>query len=190
MHITKKNIQMELQYQKAMAEYNLAYKDLPEDAQVGIDNIRDVQKGITMLEKKGKQVQPKTLKKISAMDKWVYYEILDHVQGTDENDDDMGVDAKEVVKEIKQQAGELKSESAAPELTADQKKALAIEAELEAMFKSGTKEWDIDSINTAAPKTYAELFEAYDDEDKENGVATSRYSLLETSERIFTITKK
>ena len=58
------------------------------------------------------------------------------------------------------------------------------------MFKSGSKEWDIDSINTAAPKTYAELFEAYDDEDKENGVATLRYPLIETSERIFTITKK
>ena len=186
---------MELQYQKAMAEYNLAYKDLPEDAQVGIDNIRDVQKGITMLEKKGKQVQPKTLKKISAMDKWVYYEILDHVQGTDENDDDMGVDAKQVVKEIKQQAGETKAETVVvaeltAELTAEQKKALAIENELEAMHKSGRKEWDIDSINSAAPKAYAELFEAYDEDDKENGVETSRYRLVETDDKIFTITKK
>lgn len=173
---------MEYAYEKLMHEHQLTYAELPIDAKVGIDTIKNIEKSITMLEKKGKKVSQSVINKIKANDKWIVSEIIDYVDDTDNNDDELPYEKKEIESELKKEAD--------PELTADQKKSLAIEAELESMHKSGRKEWDIDSINSAAPKTYAELFEAYDDEDKENGVATSRYSLIETSERIFTITKK
>ena len=173
---------MEYAYEKLMKQHNLTYAELPSDAKVGIDTIKNIEKSIAMVEKRGKTVSQSVINKIKANDKWIVNEILDYVDDTDNNDDELPYEKKEIEAEIKKDA--------APELTADQQKALAIEAELENMHKSGRKEWDIDSINSAAPKTYAELFEAYDDEDKENGVATSRYSLIETSERIFTITKK
>jgi hypothetical protein len=80
---------MEYQYKKAMEEYELTYGKLPEDAQTGIDQIKDIEKAILMLEKNGKSPTEKTMKKIRAMDKWVYYEILDFVHDTDKNEDDM-----------------------------------------------------------------------------------------------------
>ena len=83
---------MELQYQKAMEENDLQLSDLPEDAITGIENINDVLKAVKMLEKSGKLPTPKTMKKLKAMDKWVYYEILDHLHGTDKNEDEIPED--------------------------------------------------------------------------------------------------
>jgi hypothetical protein len=173
---------MQYAYQKLMEEHDLTYGELPSDAKIGIDAIKNIEKSIVMIEKKGKTVSQSVLNKIRANDKWVVAEIIDYIEDTDNNDDELPYEKKEIEAELKKDA--------APELTAEQKTALAIENELEAMHKSGRKEWDIDSINSAAPKAYAELFEAYDEDDKENGVETSRYRLVETDDKIFTITKK
>ena len=60
-----------------MQEYDLSFGELPEDARTGIEQIKDVEKAINMLSNRGKKPTDKTLKKLRAMDKWVYYEILD-----------------------------------------------------------------------------------------------------------------
>jgi hypothetical protein len=174
---------MELQYENAMEEYDLKYNDLPEDAQTGIDNIKDVLKGLAMLEKKGKKASAKTLKKLKAMDKWVYYEILDHVQGTDNNDEEMEVDADEVIEDINQEAKEGSAETNVPD-----KVGVEIEVELQKMMESGTKEWSIEQVKSVAKKTYNVLFDNYEEGD-ENGIRTSKYSLIETKPKIFTISK-
>ena len=122
---------MELQYEKAMKENELTYSDLSEDAQTGVDGIKDVLKGLNMLEKKGKKPTEKTLKKIRAMDKWVYYEILDQLHGTDKNEDEMPEDADEIVGEIKNQI-----EGEQPKVD---KLALEIESELEKVYQAGKK---------------------------------------------------
>ena len=65
----------------------------------------------------------------------------------------------------------------------------SIESELENMFKSGKKEFDLNEVKGVAPNTYKVLFDNFD-EDDDNGVETNRYKLIETDEEIFTISKK
>lgn len=178
---------MELRYEKAMEEYNLSYADLSEDAKIGIDGIKDVLKGISMLEKKGKKITPKTLNKIRTMDKWVYFEILDQVHGTDENEDEMPEDPEEVIDEMKAQA-QSGDQSQAKELTEEEKLGYAIDSELKKMFESGKKEWTSEEVKSAAKKTYSVIFDTYE-EGEQNGIKTSNYTLIEKGEQVFLISK-
>ena len=102
---------MEYAYEKLMQQHKLSYAELPSDAKVGIDTIKNIEKSITMLEKKGKKVSQSVINKIKANDKWIVNEILDFVDDTDKNSDDLPYEKKEIEAEIKQEA--------APELTAD-----------------------------------------------------------------------
>lgn len=176
---------MELQYLKALKEHDLSIKDLPEDARIGIDGINDVLKGFAMLERKGKNPTERTLRKLKAMDKWVTYEIYDLVNGTDKNDDEMPEDPEEIVDEIEDQIEEEK-----PNPADEKKKMLGeqIDKELEAMHKTGRKDWEVQSIRSIAPRTYSVIYDGYEDDD-ENGVKTSNYTLIETDDKIFTINK-
>ena len=179
---------MELQYEKAMQEYELSYSDLPEDAQTGIDGIKDVLKGINMLEKRGKKITPRTIKRLKAMDKWVYYEILDHVQGTDKNEDEMPEDASEVVEDMKNEAQYEGKSQGEKKLNENDKKGYEIEAELKKMFESGKNEWKLEELKSVANKTYNLLFETYEEGGK-NGVKTSNYSFMEKDKYVFVISK-
>lgn len=81
------------------------------------------------------------------------------------------------------------------ELTEEQKLGLVIEAELEALFNTGKKEFTIDEIEPLAPKTYDLLYDVCEEEDSENGVETSKFRLIEdataeSEEITFKITKK
>ena len=80
---------MELQYKKAIEEYDLTINQLPEDAITGIEQINHVLKGINMCKKSGKPIKESVYKKLRAMDKWVYYEILDYLHDTEKNNDDI-----------------------------------------------------------------------------------------------------
>jgi len=176
---------MELRYEKAMEEYNLSYADLSEDAKVGIEGIKDVMKGVSMMERKGKKVTPKTMNKIKTMDKWVYFEILDQIHGTDENEDEMPEDPEEVMQEIQEQA---QGAEQPKQMTEEEKVGYEIDAELKKMFESGKKEWSIEEVKSAAKKTYNVLFDTYEEGD-ENGIKTTNYSLLEQGEQTFVISK-
>ena len=171
---------MEFQYIKAMREHDLTYGDLPEDAQTGIDQIKDIEKGINMLEKSGKFPTEKTNRKIKAMDKWVYYEILDHVNETDKNEDEIPYDASEI-------KGELSTEGKTGMQNSIDPKGLKIDEELKTLFTIGTK-FSIDDIESKAPICYNALFDAYDP-DEENGVVTSKYSLVEKDDNMFHLTQ-
>lgn len=170
---------MELKYKEALEEHDLTINELPQDAKIGISNINDVLKGISMLEKKGKTPSQQTLSKIKAMDKWVYYEILDYLNDTDKNDEDIPYESDEVLDEIKDVDETPKTDS----------KGLLVEADLERMFKTGKKEWGINEIKSASNLVFGIVFENFDDEE-ENGIETSRYKLIETDEEVFTLTKK
>lgn len=168
---------MELQYEKALKEHGLRVSDLPEDAKIGIENIVSVQKGIHMANKKGKQPSQKVVKKLKAMDKWVYYEILDHIEGTDENDEEIPHTDDEVIKDLE----------------AENKPAtdigLLVEQELTELHNKGQADWDIDEIEDLAPKTFKVLWDTYD-EGQENGIVTTKFKLIEKERGIFTLTKK
>ncbi len=76
---------MELKYLALLTKHNLTVAQLPEDAAIGIDNINSTIRGMNMIEKGGKKITEKAFKKLAAQDKWVCYEIIDFVDGTDEN---------------------------------------------------------------------------------------------------------
>ena len=89
-------------YQKLMAEHKLTVAQLPEDAKIGITAIMNIEKAISMAEKKGKKISPDTIAKIKANDKWVVNEILDFIDDTDKNADEIPHEEEEVIDEIKE----------------------------------------------------------------------------------------
>lgn len=180
---------MELQYVKAMTENNLNVSDLPEDAQTGIAEIKKVLHAIGMVEKKGKKPQAPTLKKLKAMDKWVYYEILDHLHGTDKNDDDLPHDSDEVIDDLETSGSKEKGSQDEGSNSKVQGDGKAIEDELAGLYGSGKHEWTIAQIKSDAPATYNVLFQAYK-KGEENGVETTSYSLIETGNNNYKLNKK
>ena len=173
----------QLQYEKALQDYNLSINELPEDAQIGIESIKDVLKGVKMIEGRGREVNPKTIKKLMSLDKWVYYEILDYVNDTDNNDDEAPVDEKEIVQEVKEQVAEAK------ESDAETKIGLKINEELANLIKQGITTIEFKALKSQAPTAYKVVFENYDS-DGDNGIDTTHYSLIETDIEIFTLKQK
>jgi hypothetical protein len=182
-------------YEKLMQEHNLSISDLPEDAKIGITTLKDIEKSIKMAEKKGNVVSEKTYAKIKANDKWVVKEILDFVDETDDNEDNMPYNVEEIEEEIEEyieldddNEEEEEEEQIVPQ---PQNSALGqtIEKELTDMFNSGRKEWASNQIKGGFKNTYNTLFENYDD-NGENGIETSNYRLIESGNELFTISKK
>ena len=172
-------------YEKLMAEHNLTVEQLPEDAKVGIKTIKDIEKAMAMAEKQGKKVKPETLAKIKANDKWIVNEILDFVEDTDDNEEEMPHDGEDIVDEIED--GQQQQQPAKPQVDP---LGVAIDAELTEMFKTGKRDWSSDEIkNGGYKKTYNCIFDNYED-GQENGVETSNYRLIEVKEELFTLTKK
>lgn len=167
---------MKFQYEIEMSRHGLSLKDLPEDAQMGIDQIKSIRKALTLLEKTGKKPSEKTLKKVQAMDKWVCYEIVDFINDTDRNDDEMPFDEDEIIEQIESEKQDMESNS--------NDMGLVIEAELQYLFEQGKKKVDIEDLKDDAPNCYDLLFDTYDPEE-ENGIVTTKFSLLEGSDEMF-----
>lgn len=174
---------MEYQYKKALAKYGLQESDLNEDAKAGIAQLNSIARTIAANEAIGKKISVATEKKIKALDKWIVYEIVDQAEDTDENDDEPEFSPEEI-------QAKLDAELAA-ENTAALDKGAKIENELAQLHASGAdlKNIPLDQIQTSCPTAYDVIFNNYDD-DGDNGVETTRYSLIETAEQIFTLTKK
>jgi hypothetical protein len=171
---------MKFQYEVEMNKHGLSYNDLPDDAQTGIDNIKDIQKALNLLEKTGKKPTEKTLKKVQAMDKWVTFEIVDFVNDTDRNDDSMPFDEDEVLEEINQTKKGMESD--------EKQLGVLIENEIKALWENGVKSVDIEDLKYDAPNCYDLLFDTYDPEE-ENGIVTSKFSMLEGADELFHIKK-
>jgi hypothetical protein len=178
---------MEFLYKKAMLEYDLSIDELPADAKIGIETINDILKSQRMLEKVGKSLTNKALAKLKTQDKWVYFEILDYVNDTDNNDDE-APNLEDVEEEIENKLNDTEEEEEEMEEKAPSEQGLQIEQELERMFENGNISCTIEEVRNFAPKTYNLLFDTYS-EGEENGVVTSKYSLIENN-KIFTLTKK
>jgi len=172
---------MDLKYKKEMEKHGLSYAELPEDAQTGIDAINDVLKGFNMLEKKGQKPSAKAIKKLNAMDKWVYYEILDYLHDTDKNDDDIPFDAEDVLEDEEGKQNDNNEPKADPI-------GLKIEEELASLHEQGVETISSDDLRNKARTTFKTIWDNYE-EDGKNGVITSHYALVETSEQVFTLKK-
>ena len=179
-----------MNYEREMQDNDLKYGDLPKDAQVGIDEIKKVQKAIKMLEKSGKKPGTAALNKLNSLDKWVTYEIYDHLEGTDNNADTMPHTSEEI-------KDDLKDEPATPPQTTeptqtnddpDTQTGILIDNELNALHESGQTDFHIDSIKKSCPNTYDVIFSNYEP-GKPNGVKTSNFELMEVTEENFKLKK-
>lgn len=169
---------MEFQYKKLMEENDLKLKELPQDAQTGISEIAKVVRGVQMRERNGKKALPSTLTKIKAMDKWVTYEILDYLHDTDENDDKIPFKADDVIGDKKEDENPIDEK--------ELQKGLKIEAELDKLMAEGQNKLSIDDLRSKAHATYSEVWDNYE-EDEENGIITTKYSLIEDDEYEFNL---
>ena len=176
-----------MKYLKAMEDNNLSFNDLPEDAQTGILEINKSLKGFKLLETRGRKPTSAAFKKLQTLDKWVYYEILDYLHDTDKNDDDMPVDADDVLDGLKTD-DKSKNDEPSNEQQPDAL-GLQIDAELDGLFSTGKKEFSIDEIKSRARKTYKEIWDNYEPDD-ENGIITSKYSFIENENELFELKLK
>jgi hypothetical protein len=181
---------MELQYVKELEKYDLQVKNLPEDAQTGIKEIKKALSFIKMGEAKGKTTSPDAIKKIRAMDKWVCYEIYDVVEDTDENEDEIPFESEDIQDDLEDDSDENKDDQPqnvkqVVKTNADGNK---INLELIELGKSGKNEYTIAEIKSAAPTTYKAIFDVYE-KGEQNGVQTNTYSLIEFEEQKYKLTK-
>jgi hypothetical protein len=170
---------MELQYVKALEQYGLKERELSEDAMVGVQQIKDVIKMMTLAEKQGKSISEKTFKKVKTLDKWVYYEILDQVNDTDKNEDEAPVDSEEIIEDIKNEAAKQEQDPVG----------FAIDEELAVLKKENIETISLKDLKLKAPKSYNVIFSNYNI-SSDNGVETSKFSLIETALEIFTLKQK
>ena len=193
-------------YEKLMAENKLQLKDLPKDAQIGIQSIKEVEKAVRMRTKTGKPVTEAMVDKLKYHDNAVVSAILEKLD-IDTNADDFvedfdKKDGYEKLEELTEGEGKDDSgkdgddtdgKSPVPETTPapaePTKEALEIEAEIKKLFDSGKKEATLDELKVLAPKSWNVLFNNYT-KDGDNGIETSNYSLFEeNAEYVFTINK-
>lgn len=183
---------MDLIYKKELQKHGLSVSDLPEDAQTGIEQINDVLKALRMLEQKGKKPTAKSLKKLKAMDKWVYYEILDYLHDSDDNEDEIPHDADEIIDEIDtgnaKPSNNVNNDEDEEDEDADPI-GVQIDVELSALYATGKTVYTIDELQAQADETYGILFSIYED-GAENGIVTSTYSLMEQKDKTFKLKKK
>ena len=133
-----------------------------------------------MIEKRGLKPTQSAMKKLRTLDKWVYYEILDYLHDTDKNDDDMPLDADDVLDDLPDNNNKEKQLDST---------GVEIDAELDNLYASGKKQFTIDEIKSRARKAYKEIWENYEPGD-DNGIVTSKYSFVENQEELFELKLK
>jgi len=196
-------------YEDLLVEHSLAATDLTPEAQLGIQQIKEIEKAIVLQEKKavknGKKYTPSasTENKIKAFDRWIVREILDYMEDKNSNASAPPAAAATIIADIK------KDEPAAPSKTVepasppvkveppakvdepaktDDPKGVEIDKELLSMFRAGKIEVDLAELKTLAPVAYSVIFETYE-KDGDNGIATTHFLLKETNQK-FILTKK
>lgn len=203
----------ELKYVDLMEQNGLELNDLPQDAQVGIQQIKEVMNLVRSNIRRGRNASDKTINKIMAMDKWVCNEIVDLVNETDDNDDDIPYSVDEVEEDFddyqpdedddeeEQQEDEQEDEddddSSADGEDGDDEignentdtvTGNKIDNELKIAYNNGNTTITLDELKNVSRTAYNIIFDTYDDSG-DNGIITSNFTLLETDEYVFTLTK-
>jgi hypothetical protein len=193
---------MELQYLKAMEEYGLKESQLSEDAKIGISTIKQSLKGVKLNESRGLGVSQQVIKKIKANDKWVYYEILDMVNETDENEEEMPYDEEDILEDLEEENEEDEQpnedeeeeerevfQGRKTEQEGDSSMGILIDQDFKLMWEADKKVIKLDQLKSLSKNAYNIIFDNYD-ESGDNGIETSHFTLIETDEYEFTLTKK
>lgn len=168
---------MSLRSLDAIEKYDINIDELPEDAQTGISNIEEILRGFHALDSRGLEPKPQTVKKLMAIDKWVYNEIIDFVEGTDDNSSNAPYSSEDLVDEVHEQLAEGGSDENAPD-PKEVKIGDAIEAELKSLYDAQKTSMTIEELAKVAKTTYGVLFDIYE-EGEDNGVKTTNYAVYE-----------
>ncbi len=168
-------------YEQLLAEHKIAITSLPEDAQIGIKSIKDIEKAIAMAEKKNKKISESTKAKVKAFDKWVVGEILDFVEKTDDNPDKPIDDPEKIIEEIKDETGDGATKTDEPAPVVLDPKGVKIDTELIEMIKTKS-EATLEELKTLCPTAYDVIFDTYT-KGEENGIKTSHFSLMESGDK-------
>lgn len=172
---------MQYAYEKLMSDEKLTLAELPEDAKIGIEAIKKIERMLVISEKKGRKPTAKVLNKLKANDKWVVREILDYMEGKDSKQ------SEEVPHSVEEVQQDIKTDETKDEVKVDEK-GLAIDKELQKLIEENTTTLTANELKAKAPRTYAVIFDNYE-KGKENGVETSFYKAIETEAEKFTISK-
>ena len=179
---------MEYAYVKLMRENNLTLNNLNEDAINGIDSIKQVEKSINMLAKKGKNVSAKVLSKVKSNDKWICGEILQILDGKERNNtDELPYNEEEIIDQIQDEQEEQNNEIDQMEST--DPIGIKIDTELDIAYMNGNTRISLEDLKNVSHTAYNVIFDNYESNTK-NGVETTYFNLLETDKYIFTLTKK
>jgi len=171
-------------YEKLMAENNLQMSDLTDDAINSITAIKDLEKSIRMAQGKGKEASETTLSKIRTSDKMATQEIVDMLDDDDDDDNDDSYDSDD------SDDNDNSDDKNEPEtVITNDPKGLKIDTELEVVFASGKKEIGFDELKSISRTAYEVIFQNYDNSG-DNGIETSKFTLIETDDNLFTLTKK
>lgn len=171
--------QLKYAYEKLMQEYEMQLADLNADAKLAIKLIKDTERGIALQESKGRKPSKDVLAKVKTLDKWICNEILDIYNDTDKNTPIASVEPVVVEPVVKPEPKPVIEPSNIGEI---------LDAELDLMYKSNQKDWLLDSIKGNFKAVYDIIFDNYE-EKGQNGIKTTNFTLLETSEFTFTIKK-
>lgn len=194
-------------YKKLLADKNIKIADLPEEVQVAIEAIIDIDKGLNITqkakEKAGKEfsISDKTKKKIKAFDGLAVRGIQEFLDGKEVTIEAPTVAAVEtIIAEVKAENTpdvppvvetvapvvlEVPEEKPKPSNTVG----VTIESELAELNKSGVSNISLSDLKSKAPSCYKVIFENYN-ESEENGIETTNFKLLENDKKEYTLTKK
>jgi hypothetical protein len=172
-------------YEKLMAENDLQMSDLTDDARNSITAIKDLEKSIRMAQGKGKEASETTLSKIRTSDKMATQEIVDMLDDDDDDDDNDDNDDSDNNDDLDDSDDKNEPET----VVTNDPKGLKIDAELEVVFASGKKEIGFDELKSISRTAYEVIFQNYDNSG-DNGIETSKFTLIETDDNLFTLTKK
>lgn len=199
---------MKLGIEKLIEEHKLDLENLPADIQKLITDIKKSKSSIEYRISIGQNINPKTIESLKERDQELIEKLYDHLdissdddsQEEDEEDDDSteGGEGEESEEDDNEGEGEEDEED---ENEGDENEegnmvdltkydANKIDSELSSLIDQGITEINFMDIRSACPHAYELLFEAYE-ANKENGVRTTFYEMIETqpNSETFKITK-
>jgi len=189
---------MKLGIEKLIEEQKLDLENLPADIQKLITDIKKSKSSIEYRISIGQNINPKTIESLKERDQELIEKLYDHLdissdddsqEEEEEEDDDDSTEGGEEEDDDSQEDEEDENQE---ENMVDLSKydANKIDSELSSLIDQGITEINFMDIRSACPHAYELLFEAYE-ANKENGVRTTFYEMIETqpNSETFKITK-
>jgi hypothetical protein len=183
---------MKLAFEKLLETNNLEISELPKITQIEIKELNSLKALVESKQKIGQNVTAQTLQKLKDKDNEIVEDILDFLDGSDEDDsdDDTSDDDTSDDDTSDDDTSDYDTSDDDDNDFSDQDGVL-IDKELHQLFKAGNTTLELSQIRSLAPTTYECIFETYG-QDEQNGINTSNYSIIETStnSETFKISKK